>query len=117
MSGSLADALTGAYLNASVGTVNTNVTNLGGSTRLGSIAGIDRGSISITSTNFSATATIGAVVTARTNITFLGTTQQDSLEEHFIRITLTNTTTITATRGNNTSGTSIVSYEATEYNA
>jgi hypothetical protein len=80
MSGSLADALTGAYLNASVGTVNTNVTNLGGSTRLGSTQRLDSG-------------------------------------EHFIRIVLTNATTITATRDNNNEGTSTVSYELLEYNA
>jgi|6_EtaG_2_1085325.scaffolds.fasta_scaffold10247_2 hypothetical protein len=117
MSGSLADALTGAYLNASVGTVNTNVTNLGGSTRLGSFAGIDRGTISITSTNMSNTATVTSVTTSRSHLIHLGSTQRLDSGEHFIRIVLTNATTITATRDNNSEGTSTVSYELLEYNA
>jgi hypothetical protein len=116
--GSLADALTGKNLDTAVSTVNTNV-----STRLGGIAGVDRGTINITDIEGGVdTATVSAVVTARSLLSHLGVSHgagSTGLEnEYAIRIDLTNTTTITATRtaaGGSVSPT--VSFELVEYSA
>jgi len=67
--------------------------------RLGAIASIQRGDIVIPALSLSATATIAAVVLARSALYLLGVsgtamTTADALA----RLTLTNTTTITATR-------------------
>jgi len=109
-------------------TVNSNVTTLGGSTRLGSINGIDRGTIFIndSNTDLDNTATVGAVVLARSLLSLLGTRSQadiDDADDKARRATmvLTNTTTITFSMG--PSGTTASSqdltgsYELVEYNA
>lgn len=65
------------------------------------IKSIQRGSISISGVATSVTATIGAVVTAKTELRFLGATSKTgggSVEAVDMRIELTNSTTITATR-------------------
>lgn len=79
-----------------------------------SIKSIQRGVITLSSVT-SATATITAVVTAKTALRHLGATSDVGEAYSLARINLTNTTTITATRGNAT-GTSTVSWELTEYN-
>jgi hypothetical protein len=125
--GSLADALVGKYLNASVNTLNTNVTNLGSSTRLGSIAGIDRGTIAVNtgSSNFD-TVTVTAVVMARSILHNLGAATTNVVGWPIWRMTLTNTTTITVTAevmtvagGEDALGALVVtaSYQLVEYNA
>ncbi len=112
-----------------VNTVNSNVTALGSSTRLGSIAGIDRGTITPSASGgATATATIGAVTVARTSVTFSfanGYGQEgvsdDAAASVSARGTLTNTTTITATAGqylaSNPAVVVTLGYEAVEYNA
>lgn len=135
-SGSLSDALVGKHLGnintqvASVthSTINTNITNLGGTTRLGNFAGIDRGTISIDSASANTgTATVTAVTMSRSQLAFLGSSgylvaSSPVNPSHGVnaRIVLTNTTTITATIDTTgyTGGRTIVfSYELTEYNA
>ena len=113
-SGSLSDALVGKHLvniNTQVAsvthsTINTNITNLGSTTRLGSINGIDTGVIAILDDAVNGTATVGAVVIARSILTNLGTeyvyaVSAGSGDPNFtnVRIILTNTTTVTADRG------------------
>ena len=95
-------------------------------TRLGAIAGIDRGTIYLadTSAAVSATATVTAVVTARSLLTNLG--QRTSLiipdaDDPARRgtLALTNTTTITFNIGSvtTTAESVTVSYELVEYAA
>jgi hypothetical protein len=73
-----------------------------------------RGIINITSSNLTATATISAVDTAKTELRYLGVaTEVAATDAH---IYLTNTTTITATRKSNGGGlNTAVSYEFVEY--
>jgi len=73
-----------------------------------------RGIINITSSNLTATATITAVDTAKTELVYLGcATETTGTDAH---IYLTNTTTITATRKANGGGlNTLVSYEYVEY--
>lgn len=73
-----------------------------------------RGIINITSSNLTATATITAVDTAKTELVYLGVaTETGGTDAH---IYLTNTTTITATRKSTGGGLSTaVSYEYVEY--
>lgn len=82
------------------------------------IKSIQRGSIAITGTNATATATITSVTTAKTRLRFLGAyTGQASTGSWCpgATIALTNSTTITATRIAATSGTHTVSWELTEF--
>ena len=79
------------------------------------IKSIQRGTISITSAT-SATATITAVDTAKTELRWQGyTVNNTGTHQHVPRITLTNTTTITATRDSSVADTTIVGFEITEY--
>jgi hypothetical protein len=76
------------------------------------IKSIQRGLITISTSDSSATATISAVNTSKTELRFLGASNTGTT---LARIELTNSTTITATRiGFNQ--TNIVSWELTEWN-
>lgn len=84
----------------------------------GGIKSIQRGTITITTNNTSATATISAVNTAKTELRYLGGGNYDIAPGAvFGRIVLTNSTTITASPSS--SGTLnasvIVSWELTEW--
>lgn len=84
----------------------------------GGIKSIQRGVITITSGNTTATATITAVDTSKTELRFLGGSGTDGAGavSNIPRVALTNSTTITATTGFATSGSgSFVSWELTEY--
>jgi hypothetical protein len=104
-------------------TVNTNVTALGTSTRLGSIAGIDRGTITVApDVDPGGTATVTAVVLARAVLHHLGqsrvadgTTASDIANAAGGKLVLTNTTTITYTVGAAAPGGMTVSYQLVEY--
>ena len=82
----------------------------------GQIKSIQRGVISLAGVNLTATATITAVDTSKTELRLLG---QDSnvntanFDYVLAHIVLTNTTTITATRVTG-SGTNVISWELTE---
>lgn len=75
------------------------------------IKSIQRGTISITGT--SATATITSVSTAKSAVAFLGF-QSNSYSIDAPSVTLTNATTVTATRSVGTN-TSICGYQVVEY--
>ena len=83
-----------------------------------SIKAIQRGVVSITGTNTSATATITSVNTSKTELRWLGSQGAIAQSQGITaNIVLSNATTITATRGDGTSGTALnVSWELTEYN-
>ena len=113
---------------AKLATIITDVTALGATTRLGSIAGIDRGEIACSTTNGgTATATIGAVVMARTIDTYSCRNGHSyaSANSPSAALTadgqLTNTTTVTATTGTVVSTdvvtTPYLSYTVVEYSA
>ncbi len=72
----------------------------------GGIKSIQRGSITVVAASTSNTATITAVAVAKTELRYLGSTGP-------VRLTLTNTTTITAARSD-TSSDVTVSWELTE---
>ena len=83
------------------------------------IKSIQRGVITFTGTATAATATITSVDTAKTELRFLGTSpssDSSTLNEGMAVVSLTNSTTVTATRrfGGN-SNNPIVSWELTEY--
>ena len=79
------------------------------------IKSIQRGTISITSAT-SATATVTAVDTAKTELRLLGYSVNNvGSQQHVPRLALTNTTTITATRDTNSGDITVVSFELTEY--
>lgn len=82
------------------------------------IKAIQRGVISIAVSGTSATATITAVDTAKTELRYLGGSGLDSNANAAVpRVVLTNTTTITATmQYTNGITATIVSWELTEYN-
>lgn len=83
------------------------------------IKAIQRGTISISTGNTSATATITAVDTAKTELRFLGGSGYDAsgTVATIPRIVLTNSTTVTATVFNAVAGVGVsVSWELTEYN-
>lgn len=83
------------------------------------IKNIQYGTVSVPFNNYSATATITTVDTAKTVLIMLGfSTAAGTTDASIIypRITLTNTTTVTATRGGNTStGTLTVGFVAVEF--
>lgn len=81
----------------------------------GGIKSIQRGTISIGSLASSATATITAVNTSKTMLNFLGcytSTSSDSI--YLPLLTLTNSTTVTASKGA-TGVSATVSYEVIEF--
>lgn len=73
-----------------------------------------RGTISIATPNLSNTATISSVVTANCKVSFLGGTHTSNTSCAG-RVELTNSTTVTAYVGTNSSGSATVGYEITEY--
>jgi|GEM_PF-1918277 hypothetical protein len=80
------------------------------------IKGVQRGTITIPSGSGSASATITAVNTAKTELRFLGTVQAASSTDYLARVFLTNATTVTAYRSNTTIIGTDVSWELTEWN-
>lgn len=75
---------------------------------------VQRGTISITPGNTQGTATLTAVVMAKTETRHLGQfSTSATLSDILAHLVLTNTTTLTATR-QGTSGTTTVSFEVTE---
>lgn len=87
---------------------------------VGSRKSKQRGTITISIGNTSATATITSVNTAKADLAYLGTSGNVSSTEGrsaLVRIALTNSTTITATRAPSaTSGDVDVGWELTEFN-
>lgn len=84
----------------------------------GLIKNIQRGTIAITGSDTSNTATITSVNTAKSDIDFLGTEHSAGDATDFGRVALTNATTVTATRatgGAPTSATTTVGFQVTEY--
>lgn len=86
----------------------------------GGIKSIQRGTITISGTALTATATITAVDTAKSELRHLGVSSNPPAStidhEYALRLSLTNSTTITATRAAAPNSTSaIVSWELTEW--
>lgn len=83
----------------------------------GGIKSIQRGTITLSLT-LTATATISSVNVNKSMLNFLGCVDNTGFTTNlgFARIELTNATTITASRGTGTSGSSVVAYEVIEYN-
>lgn len=79
------------------------------------IKSIQRGTVQITGTNTTGTATVTAVVMANSELREVGQTVSTGSAGSLAYIVLTNTTTITATRASASSGTTTVSWELTEY--
>ena len=82
------------------------------------IKSIQRGTITIPVNTKSATATIASVNTAKTELRMLGFTNNGQISGGiFPKISLTSSTTITATRGGDSTsyGTTTVSWELTEF--
>lgn len=82
----------------------------------GTIKSTQRGTILINGTT-SNTATITSVDTAKTQLRYLGNDTSDSVgnnQNAMVKIVLTDSTTVTASRYSNT-GTAIASWELTEY--
>jgi hypothetical protein len=83
------------------------------------IRSIQRGTIAISSGASSNTATITAVTTANTMLLYNGNSSDDASGDNpsraQARITLTNSTTITATRGATTNNIPAVNYSAVEF--
>lgn len=79
------------------------------------IKSIQRGTISITGTNLTNTATITAVNTAKAELRLVGQSTTSSVLPSFAYLQLTDSTTITATRLSSSSSTTTVSYEVTEF--
>jgi hypothetical protein len=77
------------------------------------IKSIQRGTISMTSVT-TATATVSSVNTAKSLLTFLGFNTAQGTNDYNPSIVLTNSTTITATRVNNGSYNTTVSWELVE---
>lgn len=86
--------------------INTDFVGLG-------IKSIQYGTIAITSPDTSATGTINAVDTTKAALFYLG--QSNSSNNSPVRITLTNSTTVTATRGADSGGTATVSFMVLEF--
>ena len=86
--------------------------------RLGAIAGIDRGTIIGDGLNTFATATVTAVVTGRSLLNYLGSNTTTAADNRLLgRLTLSNSTTIRVDWGAVASTPEAVSYELVEYNA
>lgn len=78
------------------------------------IKSIQRGVITLAHGDLSETATITAVVTAKTMLNYLGNSIETDSSTHETRIVLTDTTTITANRAGY-AGAVTISYEVIEY--
>ena len=78
------------------------------------IKSIQRGVIALSGSFATATATITAVVTAKTELRLLGYSAPGGDNVQAPRIVLTNTTTITATKGSSSGSADDVSWELTE---
>ena len=78
------------------------------------IKSIQRGVINITAGNAAATATITAVVTAKSKLMYLGQRKDTANADGWARLALTNTTTITATRVA-TDANTYIGYQVVEY--
>ena len=90
------------------------------------IKSIQRGTIVLSATETTKDATISAVTPEKTQLTFLGASSSNAdatqsteryavTGHHFVRLALTNSTTITATRATHNGREVTVSYEAIEY--
>lgn len=87
----------------------------------GGIKSVQRGTISLTGDNATATATVSAVDVTKSQLAMLGLSAKSGdtnvTSESFTRLSLTNSTTITATRGTAVYGIqTTVSWELTEFN-
>ena len=80
----------------------------------GQIKSIQRGEIGIFN-GVSATATISAVNTSKALLSTLGWVVTANDATHVPRLTLTDSTTITATRAANTTVTSVIAWQLVEY--
>lgn len=89
---------------------NLSTLGIGG----GFIKSIQRGVISITAGNTSATATITSVNTSKSILFDLGASVTNNTNESDARLALTNATTVTATRQGNT-GTTEKAFQVVEY--
>jgi hypothetical protein len=78
------------------------------------VKSIQRGTIVIGNGVSTNTATITAVVTAKSEVRFLGVSCDQATADHHARVALTNSTTVTATRTTTTDATT-VGYEVTEH--
>lgn len=90
----------------------------GGTTTTGASAvinSVQRGTIAITGTNTSNTATVTAVDTTKAALHVVGQTNTQGSDGSNAYLVLTNSTTITATRASSGSGTSTISWELIEY--
>lgn len=83
--------------------------------RLGSIKSIQQGAITIVSGNLTGTATIAGVDPSKSICFFMGT-QANSTGSAFARVALTNSTTVTATRGNSDAWNVLAGYTVVEFN-
>jgi len=95
------------------------------------IKSIQRGVINLGTSATSATATITSVNTSKAMVNFLGSSSAGALGEfreggnlkglysknghHFVRVALTNATTVTVTRAQANNATTVVSYEVIEF--
>ncbi len=79
------------------------------------VKSIQRGTTTVSGSNTTATSTVTAVVTGKAELRMLGaSTSSGSTDAPEVRVTLTNSTTITATRTHTTSGVT-VSWELVEW--
>ncbi len=82
----------------------------------GAIKSIQRGTTAITASNLTGTSTITAVDMAKSELRVLGWSADSDDVRVSPRLSLTNTTTLTATRGGHGQGsTTTVSWELTEW--
>lgn len=117
--GSFVDEIETQVASVTHSTINTNITS-----RLGGISGIDRGTISVSNAQDSNTATIGAVVLARSPISSLGERNASFIDRGDgdyaaqVGIELTNTTTVTAyCLSANRTLAAVVGYQVVEHSA
>lgn len=115
-------ASTTGSLHAKIGTMIGKPIIVNGS----AIKSIQRGTLVLSSSQTSNTATISAVDTNKAKINPLGVSANDAKDgqpgsyyaltaHHFVRLALTNSTTITATRNSHHDREATVSYEVIEY--
>lgn len=79
------------------------------------IKGIQRGVINFGASDTVQTATITSVTTGKTELRHMGSTG-GAFDTGNVRLTLTNATTVTATRQSSSGTTAVVSWELTEWN-
>ena len=115
-------ASTTGSLHAKIGTMIGKPIIVNGS----AVKSVQRGTLVLSSSQTSNTATISAVNMAKTMLNFLGASAGSSAEtaptnryaqtsHHFVRLTLTDSTTVTATRVSHHDREATVSYEVIEY--